>query len=389
MPTQRDYYEILAIAKSASEDEIKKAYRKMALKFHPDRNPGDKQAEESFKEATEAYEVLKDPRKRQIYDQYGHAGLNQQAGAGGFSGFGGFDLADALRAFMRDFGGFGGMEDIFGFGGGSRGRGGRRVQRGSDIQVNLELSLEEIAEGVEKEIKLDYQDVCPECNGKGGKDDSAVKTCPQCKGSGEVRQVTRSLLGQMVRVMPCEYCHGEGTIITEFCPNCKGSGLIETNKTLKAKIPAGVTTGNYLTIREQGNHGPRNGPPGDVIVMLSEEEHEHFSREGDHIVYETPISFSQAALGTTLDVPSLNGDLELNVPAGTQSGKLFKFRNKGIKHLRGKGRGDQIVRVFVWTPEKLDDKARSLFEELARHDGMKPPKPSKGFFRRLWDGLGL
>ncbi len=388
MPTQRDYYEILSITRQAGPDEIKKAYRKMALKYHPDRNPGDKEAEDKFKEATEAYEVLKDPQKRQIYDQYGHAGIHQQAGAGGFGGFGAFDLADALRAFMRDFGGFGGMEDIFGFGGG-RGRGGRRVQRGEDLQVNLDLTLEEIAEGVETEIEVDYKDVCPECDGKGGKDESAVKTCPQCKGSGEVRHVTRSLLGQMVRVMPCEYCHGEGTIITEYCPKCKGNGLVDKQKKLNVKIPAGVTTGNYLTLSGQGNYGPRNGPPGDVIVMIKEQEHEHFTRQGDHIIYETPISFSQAALGAMLKVPSLDGDLELKVPAGTQSGKLFKFRNKGIRHLRGMGRGDQLVRVIVWTPEKLDAETKKLFEELADREGIKPPKSSKNLFQKLWESLGV
>jgi molecular chaperone DnaJ len=389
MTTEQDYYEILDISRDASEEQIKKAYRKKALQYHPDRNPGDKAAEDKFKEATEAYEVLKNPQTRQIYDQYGHAGLKQRAGAGGFGGgFAGFDIADALRAFMRDFGGFGGFEDIFGGFGGASSRG-RAVRRGQDLRVDLQLSLEEIAEGVSKKIKVNYKSKCDTCSGSGAASEEAKKTCPQCKGSGEVRQVTRSLLGQMVRVSPCDYCKGEGSIITDFCPECHGSGLIDDKKTITVRIPPGVTSGNYLTMSGEGSHGPRGGPAGDVIVVITEKEHEHFTRSGDDIVYEVPISFSQAALGSKLNVPTLDGESELNIPAGTQSGKVFKFRNKGIKHLRGLGRGDQLIRVTVWTPTKLGPEEKKLFEQLARNEKINPPKSSKSFFEKLKETLGV
>ncbi len=391
MTTERDYYEILEITREATEVEIKKAYRKKAFQYHPDRNPGDKTAEDKFKEATEAYEILKNPQTRQIYDQYGHAGLKQSAGAGGgfgAGGFSGFDMADALRAFMRDFGGFGGFEDIFGGFGGTSSRG-RNVQRGQDLRVDLELSLEEIAEGVSKKIKVDYKKKCEKCDGSGAANDSAKKTCPQCKGSGEVRQVTRSLLGQMVRVAPCDYCKGEGTIITDFCTECHGNGLVDDSKKLNVRIPPGVSTGNYITMRGEGSQGYRGGPPGDVVVVITEKEHEYFTRNGDDIVYEVPISFSQAALGARLNVPTLNGEDVLNIPAGTQSGKIFKFRNKGIKHLRGLGRGDQLVRVVVWTPTKLGPEEKNLFEKLGENEKINPPKSSKSFFEKLKETLGV
>jgi len=390
MTTERDYYEILGIGKDADEDVIKKAYRKKALQYHPDRNPGNKEAEDKFKEATEAYEVLKNPQQRNIYDQYGHAGLKQTAGGGYGGGFSGFDLSDALRAFMRDFGGFGGFEDIFSdLTGGRRSRGGRRVRRGEDLRIDLELTLEEISEGIEKKIKIKYNKICMTCGGSGAANDSAAKTCPQCKGRGEVQRVTRSLLGQMVSVAPCDYCNGEGTIITDFCSNCRGSGLEQDTKTINVKIPAGVTTGNYLTLSGQGNYGSRGGPAGDVVVVLTEIEHEHFTREGDHLIYELPISFSQAALGTRLDIPELNGKIELSIPAGTQSGKLFRFRGKGIKHLRGMGHGDQIVRVTVWTPTKLGNDEKKIFDQLSKFEKIKPPKSSKNFFEKLRETLGV
>lgn len=390
MTTERDYYEILDIGRNAGEDEIKKAYRKKALQYHPDRNPGDAEAEEKFKEATEAYEVLKNPQTRQIYDTYGHAGLNRQAGAGGFGGgFAGFDLADALRAFMRDFGGFGGFEDIFSSFTGTTSRTGRAAHRGQDLRVDLKLSLEDIAEGVSKKIKVKFKDTCEKCSGSGAANDSAVKICPQCKGTGEVRQVTRSFLGQMVRVMPCDYCKGEGKIITDFCPECHGSGLVDGDKTVNVRIPPGVTTGNYLTLSGEGSRGPHNGPPGDVVVVITEKEHEYFSRDGDNIVYDLPISFSQAALGAKIEVPTLQGDTELSIPSGTQSGKVFKFKSKGIKHLRGLGRGDQLVRIIVWTPTKLGDDEKKLFEELAKFEKTNPPKSSKSFFEKLKETLGV
>lgn len=388
MNTERDYYEILEIGRNATADEIKKAYRKKALQYHPDRNPGSQEAEEKFKEATEAYEVLNNADRRRIYDQYGHAGLRQAAGGFGGFGFGGFDLADALKAFMRDFGGFGGFEDIFSGFTGSRSRG-KRVRRGEDLRVDLKLSLEEIAEGIERKIKVKYKMPCEKCNGRGASSEEAMKTCPQCDGRGEVQRVTRSLLGQMVMVTTCDYCNGEGSIITDSCPACHGTGLVDSEKTIDVKIPAGVTTGNYLTLSGEGNYGPRNGPPGDIIVMVTEKEHDHFVRQGDNLILEIPISFSQAAIGDKIKIPSLKGDLELVIPPGTQSGKLFKFRNKGIKHLRGLGRGDQIVRVMVWTPTKLGNEEKKLFEELAKFEKINPPKSSKSFFEKLRETLGV
>lgn len=388
MTTNRDYYEILDLDRNASAEEIKKAYRKKALQYHPDRNPGDSTAESKFKEATEAYEVLKDSQKRQIYDQYGHDGLRQTAGSSGFGGggFAGFDISDALNAFMKDFGSFGGFEDIFG---GSSRRGGRRINKGKDLKVELKLSLEEIAEGIEKTIRVKYKYQCGTCNGLGAANDSGAKTCPQCKGAGEVQKLTQSLFTQVVRIHVCDYCQGEGQIITDFCPDCKGSGLIDDHKTITVNIPAGVTSGNYIPLKGQGNYGTRGGVQGDIIVIINEKEHEHFIRQNDDIILEVPISFSQAALGAKINIPSLKGEIELSIPSGAQSGKLFKFRNKGIKHLRGMGRGDQIVRIAVWTPTKLDKDSRKLFEQLSQNEKIQPPKSSKSFFEKLRDTLGV
>jgi molecular chaperone DnaJ len=382
---KRDYYEILGIGKSATEDEIKKAYRKLAIQFHPDKNPGDKSAEESFKEATEAYEVLKDGQKRQVYDRYGHDGL--RGGGGGFEGFsGGFDIGDALRAFMRDFGGFG-FDDLFGTGGGrSGGRGG--PERGHDLQVRLDLTLEEIATGVEKTIKVKRQVVCEHCKGSGAEKGSGKKTCPTCNGSGQVRQVARSIFGQFVNIHPCGACRGEGYIIERKCQHCGGSGLEKGTSTISVKVPAGVAGGNYMAIRGSGDHGPRGGPAGDIIVVMQEIEHEHFTRRHDDIICEVPISFSQAALGAEIEVPTLDGKTGLKIPHGTQSGKVFTLKNKGIPHLNEYGRGDELVRVVVWTPTNLSDEEKDLFKKLSQTRGDKPPKTDKSFFEKLRETLG-
>jgi molecular chaperone DnaJ len=387
MATSRDYYEILGLDRNANDGDIKKAYRQMALKYHPDRNPNDAGAEERFKEATEAYEVLKDPQKRQVYDRFGHAGL-RGAGAAGF-GFESFDIGDALRAFMRDFGGFGGaFDEFFGFGGRSRGRG-RRIYKGEDLKLSLAVTLEEIAEGVEKSLKIKIKDGCPDCDGEGVAPGSSKKACPQCGGSGEIRHVSRSFFGQVVNVGTCDYCRGTGEIITEPCGNCGGEGRVPVEKKIKVRIPGGVVEGNYINLQGSGNVGPRGGPPGDIVVIIEEAEHDIFERHGDDILVEVPIGFAQAALGTTIEAPTLRGRTEITIPAGTQSGKLFRLRNKGIKHLRRAGRGDQIVRVLVWTPTKLDKKARDVFEQLAAIEGISPPKPTKSFFRRLKESLGV
>jgi molecular chaperone DnaJ len=382
---KRDYYEILGIGRGASDDEIKKAYRKLAIQYHPDKNPGNKAAEEAFKEATEAYEILKDAQKRQIYDNYGHAGL-RGVGAGGFEGFGGFDIGDALRAFMRDFGGFG-FDDIFDFGGSRRRETG--PGRGKDLQINLELTLEEISTGVEKQLKIKRMVACDNCSGSGAETGSSKKSCPTCGGQGQVRRVSRSLFGQFVNVQTCPHCSGEGQIIEKVCGKCAGSGLVKGQTTVKVDIPAGVSSGNYIAIRGSGNYGRRGGPPGDAIVVIGEKEHKQFTRRGDDIVCEVPISYSQAALGAEIKVPTLDGETDLKIPAGTQSGKIFMIRNKGIKHLNGIGRGNQLVRAVIWTPSHLSAEEKELFKKLAESRGEKPPAADRSFFEKLRETLGV
>lgn len=383
---KRDYYTVLGVPRDASEEEIKKAYRKLAIKYHPDKNPGDKGAEEAFKDATEAYEVLKDSQKRQVYDRFGHDGIRAGAG-GGFGGFAGFDLADALRAFMRDFGGFG-FEDLFGMGGESRQRR-SGPQRGRDLQVSLPLTLEEIAAGVEKTLKIKRHQVCDRCDGRGAERGSSEKTCPTCKGSGQIRTVARSIFGQFVNVQLCGTCGGEGQIIEKRCSHCGGTGVVRGSETINVKIPAGVSAGNYITVRGSGDYGPRGGPPGDVIVVIDEKEHEQFTRQRDDVIYEVPISFSQAALGAEIAIPTLDGDARLKIPVGTQSGKIFVLRGKGIPHLNSFGRGDQLVRVAVWTPSDLSDEEKELFRKLSQTRGEKPPKADKSFFEKLRKSLGI
>jgi molecular chaperone DnaJ len=383
--TKRDYYEVLGLSRGSSEDEVKKAYRKLALQYHPDKNPGSKEAEEKFKEATEAYEILKDPQKRSTYDQFGHAGLS---GAGGFGGFDfqSFDLSDALRAFMRDFGGFGGIFDDF-FGTTSRTR--RGYQKGQDLQVRLKLSLEEIATGAEKKIKLKKLQKCEECEGSGAAKGSSKKTCPKCQGTGQIRRVSRSIFGQFVNVATCDYCSGEGAIIETPCTACRGEGRTKGASTISVKIPPGVTTGNYIQMRSAGNVGPRGGPAGDVIVIIEEEEHKDFQRRGDDIVHETLISFTQAALGDQIPIPTLDGKVELKIPSGTQSGKIFRLKGKGIPHLHGYGKGDELVRVLVWVPTKLSSDEKKLLDELASKENLKPPTGDKSFFDKLKETLGM
>jgi molecular chaperone DnaJ len=376
--TQRDYYEVLGLERGASADDIKKAYRKMAMKYHPDRNQGDQDAELRFKEASEAYEVLKDPQKRQRYDRFGHEGVK-----GGFDGFAGFDfdLSDALRTFMSEGFGFG---DVFA---GSRTGSRTRRYRGADLQLQLPLTLEEITSGVKKTIKLKKWIVCDVCSGSGGASGDAYMTCLQCQGAGEVRNVSQSLFGQFVNITSCPRCNGEGKVLKDPCKNCSGDGRIEGEGVLNVDIPAGVATGNYITVRGEGNIGPRGGPAGDVIVLIEEKEHEYFERHGDDVLYDLPLSFSQAALGTEVEVPTLGGKAKLMIPAGTQSHKILRMRNKGIPRLQGHGRGDQMVRVIVWTPTKLSAKEKEMLEELASGEHMHPPRGGRGFFNRVKEAI--
>jgi molecular chaperone DnaJ len=380
---KRDYYEILGVPKEATDDDIKKAYRQLALKYHPDRNPGDKAAEEKFKEVAEAYEVLKDAQKRQTYDHYGH----QAPGGTGYQGFGdfGFDLGDALRAFMRDVGGFG-FEEFFGESS-SRRRSG--PSKGRDLQVTLKLSLEEIASGVEKTIKIQRLAPCERCGGSGAEKGTSDKACPRCNGTGEQRTVSRSLFGQFINVTQCSYCSGTGRVIEKPCIECAGNGRVKGHTQIKVKVPAGVSTGNYIPVKGAGDAGPRGGVAGDVFVVIEEAEHPIFTRHGNDIICEQAIGFSQAALGDEITVPMLGGETTLKVPAGSQSGKIFRLHGKGIPHLNGYGRGDQLVRIIVLTPNKLSGEEKELFKKLAEIQKNKNQNYDKSFFEKLRQTLGV
>ncbi len=378
---KRDYYEVLGVPRGASEEEVRKAYRKLAFESHPDRNPGDKAAEQRFKEATEAYEVLRDPGQRARYDQFGHAGAG--AGTGGAAGFdfSGFDLADALRAFMRDFGGdLGGFEDIFG--GGRRGAAG--AGRGDDLQVRLKLTLEEITTGVEKKIRLKHLKTCGTCNGRGGQGE---ETCPQCRGRGQVRRVQQSIFGQFVNVSTCPRCGGEGTVLRERCKTCGGEGRVTDTATVSVKVPAGVANGNFIPLRGLGDAGVRGGPPGDLIVIIEEKEHPVFDRDGSDLHVDVPVSIVTASLGGRVEVPTLDGEpATIQVPPGATTGHLVRVRGRGIASLRG-GRGDLVARVVIWVPSRLSAHERRMLEELGHSENLKPPRPGKGLFERVKDAF--
>jgi molecular chaperone DnaJ len=378
---RRDYYEVLGVARGAGEDEIKKAYRKIAFESHPDRNPGDKAAEQRFKEATEAYEVLRDAQKRAQYDQFGHAAQPGGAPQGGFD-FSGFDLADALRAFMRDFGGdAGGFEELFGGGGGR----GARVRRGGDLQVRLRLTLEEIASGVEKKIRVKRRQPCAVCHGRGGTGESP---CAQCQGRGQVRRVQQSIFGQFVNVSTCPQCGGEGRIVKERCPECKGEGRVESTDTIAIQVPRGVASGNFIPMRGMGDAGPRGGPPGDLIVLIEEKTHAVYDRDGDDLRVDVPVGFVTTTLGGKVEVPLIDGmRASLNVPAGTPTGHVLRLRGKGLPGLRG-GTGDLLARLIVWVPNRVSGEERKLLEQLGRTEGLKPPPPAKSLFERMKSAFG-
>ena len=381
----RDYYEILGVDRSAELDTIKKAYRKLAFQYHPDRNEGSHEAEERFREATEAYEILRDPQKRAAYDRYGHQGV--KAGAG--QGFAGFNFADALQIFMRDFGGFAGMEDLFGAAGRSRGR---SRSRGSDLRVDTPLTLPEVATGVRKTVHVRVQDGCETCGGSGAAPGSAPVTCETCGGAGEVRRVQRSLLGQLVSVTACPTCGGEGQRIERPCTACNGRGILEVERAIEVEIPAGVSSGDYLTLRGNGNAAPRGGTRGDLLVVLEVEEDPRFVRDGANLVHDAAITFSQAALGAEIEVPTVDGSALLKIGPGTQSGHLLRLRGKGLPQLRSQGRGDLIVRVVVWTPVSLSAEQERVIRQLAEVEDAAPQgsdrDEDRGFWSRVKEALG-
>jgi molecular chaperone DnaJ len=373
-----EFYDLLGVSRDASEAEIKKAYRKLAMEYHPDRNSAP-EAEARFKQITEAYEVLRDPQKRAAYDRYGKAGVG---GAGGY-GFHHVDLSEALNIFMRDFGGLGGFESIFG--GASRQR--AEIRRGQDVRVTVKLSLSEVAHGVKKSVKLKTLERCSNCSGTGAKPGTKPTTCSTCGGTGEVRRAARSMFGQFVSVSPCPTCAGEGQVVLQPCEVCRGEGRVRGERTVSVEIPAGVSSNNYLTLRGQGAAGPRNGPNGDLLIMLDIKEDSRFERQGDDLIYDQPLSFSQAALGCEVEVPTPYGKENVQVPPGTQPETVVRLKGRGLPVLGQNSKGDLLVRLRVWTPERLSEEQERLFRDLAKLEG-EPPKRSPGFWSKLKEALG-
>ena len=375
---KRDYYEILCVAKNASADEIKKAYRKVAMQYHPDRNPGDKSAEEKFKEAAEAYEILSDTDKKSQYDRFGHAGVS-----GNGRGFGGgMNMEDIFSQFGDIFG-----EDLFGnFFGGGRGRSSRsRGVKGNKLRVKIKLTYEEIAKGVTKNIKVKKHVVCNTCNGSGAKDKGSVQTCSTCGGSGQVRRVTNTFIGQMQTVTTCPSCNGEGTTITAKCINCKGEGKIYGEETVSIDIPAGVQEGMQLNLSSRGNAGERGGMPGDLIILIEEEPHKELQRDGLNVAYDLHITFTDAVFGIQVEVPTIDGRAKIKIPAGTQSGKVFRLKGKGFPAVNSYQKGDQLIHVNVWTPQHLSTEEKAMLEKLSHSNNFKPhpDKNEKSFFDKM------
>lgn len=380
--SKRDYYEILGITKNSSQDELKKAYRKVAMQFHPDRNPGDKAAEEKFREAAEAYEILSDADKRAQYDRFGHAGVTGN-GRGGFGGSP--NMEDIFSQFGDIFG-----EDVFGnfFGGGSSRRsGGQRGRgvRGSNLRIKLKLTFEEIARGVNKQIKVKKYVHCSTCNGSGAKDKNSVQNCGTCGGSGQVRKVTNTFLGQMQTVTTCPTCNGEGSVVTAKCHACKGEGRIYSEETVSLEIPAGVQEGMQLSVGGRGNAGERGGPTGDLIVLVEEEQNKELHRDGLNVAHELHISFTDAVFGTQLEVPTIDGRAKIRIPPGTQSGKIFRLKGKGFPAVNSYEKGDQLVYVNVWTPQNLSSEEKSILEKMSNSPNFKPQpeKSDKSFFDKV------
>ncbi|MDP1620808.1 MAG: molecular chaperone DnaJ [Bacteroidales bacterium] len=384
--SKRDYYEVLEVGKDVSPEDLKKAYRKQAIKFHPDKNPGKKDTEEKFKEAAEAYEVLSDPAKRKRYDQFGHAGVGNGQGRGGFSG--GMTMEDIFSHFGDIFGGGGGGGDPFSsfFGGGGGGRRGKTVNRGSNLRVKVKLTLEEIAHGVEKKIKVNKYLACNTCKGTGAKDGSAYSTCSTCRGSGHVSRITSTFLGQMQTSQTCPNCGGEGQVITDKCTDCAGNGVVKGEEVISIRIPTGVSEGMQLSMGGKGNAAARGGIAGDLLIQIEETGHELFDRDGSNLLYEHYITFSEAALGSTAEIPTIDGKVKIKIEPGTQSGKVLRLRSKGLSSINGyEGKGDMLVSIVIWTPKSLTKEEKAILEKLDNSANFKPSPGTrdKNIFSRM------
>lgn len=388
--TKKDYYEILGVEKSASEPEIKKAYRKVALKYHPDRNPDNQAAEDKFKEAAEAYEVLSNPDKRARYDRFGHNGVS----GGQFTG-GGFNIEDIFENFGDIFGGGGGGGGGFGpfesfFGGRQRSHHGSRGRRGSNLRIKVKLTLKDIAQGAKKTVKVKKNVSCEVCSGSGAKDSGSFSKCSTCGGAGSVRKVTSTILGQMQTTSTCPSCNGEGQTISAKCTNCQGAGSVYGSETISIDIPAGVEEGMQLSLRGKGNSGERRGSPGDLIVVVEEEKHQSLIRDGQNVIFPLYISFTDASLGTTCEVPTIDGRAKIKIPPATQSGKIFRLKNKGLPSVNAYGTGDELIYVNIWTPKTLTGEEKKMLEKLGESPNFKPDPSSsdKGFFEKMKDFFG-
>ncbi|OZI06798.1 molecular chaperone DnaJ [Siphonobacter sp. BAB-5385] len=380
MAQKRDYYEILGVSKSSTEEEIKKAYRKLAIKYHPDKNPDNPEAEDKFKEAAEAYEVLSDPNKKARYDQFGHAGMG-----GGYSGP--QNAEDIFSQFGDIFGEGSPFGSFFGGGFGGGGRQQQRVRKGSDLRIKLKLDLQEVANGVEKKIKVKRHVSCNACGGNGSKNGTSLRTCPTCNGQGQVRRVQQTMLGQMVTASTCSTCNGEGKIVDSKCDVCMGEGRTLAEEVISIKIPAGVAEGMQLSMGGKGNVPPRGGIPGDLLIVVEEEENADLKRDGNNVVHELYVNFVDAALGTSLEVPTIEGRAKITLEPGTQSGKILRMKGKGIPQLNSYGRGDQLIYVNVWTPRVLSAEERGILERLRTSPNFqpRPTKNDKSFFEKMKD----
>lgn len=381
MASKNDFYEILGVSRSASAEEIKKAYRKVAMKYHPDRNPGNKEAEEKFKEAAEAYEVLSNPDKRARYDRFGPDAFEPGRGAGGYGGS--MNMEDIFNQFGDIFG-----DSMFGsfFGGGGRAGTRRgRGERGSNLRVRMKLDFAEIAQGASKTIKVKKYIICDQCGGNGAKDRNSLQTCPTCNGSGQVRRVQHTFLGQMQTVSTCPQCNGEGSIITNKCPKCKGEGRVLGEENITVDIPAGVAEGMQLSMSGKGNAGKRGGPAGDLLILIEEKKNPELQRDGNNVAYDLYISFTDAVFGTQVEVPTVDGRAKIKIPPGTQSGKIFRLKGKGFPSVDSSAKGDQLIHINVWTPQRVNDKEKAALQSLVDSDNFKPhpSKDEKGFWEKI------